>query len=103
MIASYHTIRWRSDQPPIGWIRNASASRKPTWIERVGRLESGAYAAMTSWYVENASAIAATMRAFQPVRIRFAPVSSNSAASGFASVPGSIFVCLGYLMTPTSR
>jgi hypothetical protein len=30
-------------------MRNASASRKPTWIDRVGRLDSGANAAMTSW------------------------------------------------------
>src|SRR5689334_9546496 len=83
-------MRRRSAHPAIGWIRNASVSRKPTWIDRVGRLDSGAYAAMTSWYAENASAMNATTCAASPLSSRLTPVSSNALACGSARSRGFI-------------
>ncbi len=50
-------------------MRYASASRKPTCSERVTRLDSGLNAAITSWYVENASATPATSFHAAPVQL----------------------------------
>ncbi len=72
----------------MGWIRYASSNRKPTCIERVGRLDSGLNAAMTSWYVENASAAPATTFHASPFSSRLAPVSSNGASAACVASPG---------------
>src|SRR5438105_7192129 len=57
-------------------------------MERVGRLDSGAYAAIVNWYAENASATAATRCAAKPCSSRLAPVSSKAGSSGWARSRG---------------